>query len=131
MLEIVLNILTLGYRKNNSYYKLISEFRIKLSRPQNEARKITDSEIDSNPFLPESMKYINALDLTTHKTSITEQDLDIFMNSIRHFDYRLMLFKNHYKTYSDNILRLNPSSKNKNFDLVVLQEFLKDNSIKD
>ena len=80
IVDILLNILTLGYRKNYSYYKLISDFRKKLPRPQNEARKITEEEIDKNPFLPESMKYINALDLSTHKTSISEQELDVFMN---------------------------------------------------
>lgn len=117
------------YEKNISYYNLIVEFRKKLPRPQNEARKITDSEIDANPFLPESMKYVNAIDVSTHRTSITEQDLDLFMNSIRYFDYSFMLFKTHYKSYSKNIMRFKPTSDNKNFDLIVLQEVLKDNSV--
>ncbi len=133
MIDFILNIVTFGlkplYEKNISYYNLIVEFRKKLPRPQNEARKITDAEIDSNPFLPKSMKYVNALDVSTHKTSITEQDLDLFMNSIRYFDYSFMLFKSHYKAYSNNILRFNPQSANKNFDLVVLQEVLKNDSI--
>ncbi len=132
MIDLILNIITFGlkplYEKNISYYNLIVEFRKKLPRPQNEARKITDAEIDSNPFLPESMKYVNALDVSTHKTSITEQDLDLFMNSMRYFDYSFMLFKSHYKAYSNNILRFNPKSDNKNFDLIFLQELLKDNS---
>ncbi len=133
MIDFILNIITFGlkplYEKNISYYKLISEFRVKLPRPQNQARKITDAEIDSNPFLPESMKYVNAIDVSTHKTSITEQELDVFMNSIRYFDYGFMLFKNHYKTYSANILRLKPTSTNKNFDLVVLQNVLQEDDI--
>jgi hypothetical protein len=75
------------------------------------------------------MKYVNAIDVSTHKTSITEQELDVFMNSIRYFDYGFMLFKNHYKTYSANILRLKPTSTNKNFDLVVLQNVLQEDDI--
>lgn len=133
MLDLVLNILTIGlkplYEKNISYYNLIADFRKKLPRPQNEARKITDEEIDKNPFLPESMKYVYALDLSTHKTSISEQELDVFMNSILYFDYSFMLFKSHYKAYSKNILRLKPTSKDRNFDLVILQSLLKDDPI--
>ena len=133
MLDLVLNILTIGlkplYEKNISYYNLIADFRKKLPRPQNEARKITDEEIDKNPFFPESMKYVNALDLSTHKTSISEQELDVFMNSIQYFDYSFMMFKSHYKAYSHNILRLKPTSKDRNFDLVVLQLVLKDDPI--
>ncbi len=129
MVDILLNILTLGYRKNYSYYKLILEFRKKLPRPQNEARKITDEEIDKNPFLPESMKYVNTLDLSTHKPTVTEQELDFFINSIQYFDYSFMLFKSHYKAYSKNILRLNPTSENGDFDLVMLQQILKDDPI--
>jgi hypothetical protein len=132
LFDLFLNIISLGlkplYEKNISYYNLILEFKKKLPRPQNEARKITDAEIDCNPILPKSMKYVNALDVSTHKTSITEQDLDLFMNSIRYFDYSFMLFKSHYKAYSTNILRFKPTSSNKNFDLVFLQEVLKDDS---
>ena len=130
MIDFILNIITFGlkplYEKNISYYKLIAEFRVKLPRPQNQARKITDAEIDSNPFLPESMKYVNALDVSTHKTSITEQELDVFMNSSQHFDYSFMLFKSYYKTHSQNILRFKPTSQNGNLDLVMLQIVLKD-----
>jgi hypothetical protein len=133
MVDLILNIITFGlkplYEKNISYYNLISDFRKKLPRPQNEARKITDEEIDKNPFLPESMKYVNALDLSAHKTSITEQELDMLMNSIQYFDYSLMLFKSYYKAYSKNILRFKPTSENGNFDLVMLQQILKDDPI--
>lgn len=129
MFDFIFNILTFGFKKNLSYYRLIDDFRKKLSRPQNEARKITDSEIEQNPFLPNSLKYVNVLDVSTHRTSITEQDLDFFMNSIRHFDYSFMLFKNHYKSYSSNILRFKPTSNNKDFELILLQEVLKDNKL--
>jgi hypothetical protein len=133
MVDLILNIVTFGlkplYEKNISYYNLIAEFRKKLPRPQNEARKITNEEINDNPLLPESLKYINALDVSTHKTSISEQELDVFINTIQHFDYSWMLFKSYYKAYSKNILRFKPTSENGNFDLVMLQLVLKDNPI--
>lgn len=134
MVDLILNLVTFGlkplYEKNISYYNLINDFRKKLSRPQNEARKITDEEIDNSPFLPQTLKYVNALDLSTHKTSVTEQELDFFMNSIQYFDYSWMFFKSYYKAYSRNILRFKPESKNGNFELVLLQSVLKDNPIR-
>lgn len=133
MMDLILDILTFGikpiYKKNISYYNLINDFRKKLPRPQNEARKITDEEIDRSPFLPKSLKYVNSFDASSHRTSITEQELDVFMNSIRYFDYSWMLFKSYYKAYSKNILRFNPTSENGNFDLVMLQQILKDDPI--
>lgn len=129
MIDILLNILTLGYRKNYSYYKLIDDFRKKLPRPQNEARQITDEEIDGNPLLPNYLKYINALDVSTHKPSVSEQELDLFMNSIQYFDYSWMIFSSYYKAFSKNILRFKPISENGNFDLVMLQLVLKDDRI--
>ena len=133
MVDLILNIVTFGlkplYEKNISYYNLIAKKRKKLPRPQNEARKITNEEIDDNPLLPESLKYINALDLSTHKTSISEQELDLFMNSIQYFDYSWMIFPSYYKAFSKNILRFKPISENGNFDLVILQLILKDDPI--
>ena len=134
MVDLILNIVTLGlkplYEKNISYYNLINDFRKKLSRPQNEARKITAEEIDNNPFLPQSFKYVNALDLSTHKTSITEQELDFFMNSVNSFDYSFMFFESYYKAYSNSILKFKPECKNGNFELVLLQSVLKDDPIR-
>ena len=133
MLDIILNIITLGlkplYKKNISYFNLIAEFRKKLPRPQNEARKMSNTEKDSNPFFPESMKYFNTFDVTKHKPTITEQDLDFFINSIQNFDYSYMLFKSYYQSFSNNILRLKPTSDNGNLDLIVLQEVLKDDPL--
>ncbi len=134
MVDLILNLVTFGlkplYEKNISYYNLINDFRKKLSRPQNEARKITAEEIDNCPYLPESLKYVSVIDLSTHKTSITEQELDYFINSIQHFDYSWMFFKSYYKEYSSSILKFKPESKNGNFELVLLQSVLKDNPIR-
>ena len=133
MVDLILNIVTFGlkplYEKNISYYNLIAEFRKKLPRPQNEAREITDEEIDNNPFFHESMKHFSSLDLSTHKPSVSEQELDVFINTIQHFDYSWMLFKSYYKAYSKNILRFKPTSENGNFDLVMLHQILKDDPI--
>jgi hypothetical protein len=133
MVDLILNIVTFGlkplYEKNISYYNLIAEFRKKLPRPQNEARQITDEEIDGNTLLPNYLKCINALDVSTHKPSISEQELDLFMNSIQYFDYSWMIFASYYKAFSKNILRFKPISENGNFDLVILQLILKDDPI--
>ncbi len=129
----LMSLLTLGikplYLKNVSFYKLVFEFRNKLPRPQNEARKITHEEIDADPNWPNYLKSINAIDVSTHKTSLTESDLDIFFNSIRYFDYSWMFFKNYYKGYSHEILRLEPKTENKNIGLVMLQHILKEDPL--
>lgn len=129
MLEIALNILTLGYRKNNSYYKLISEFRIKLPRPQNQAKRLSEKEIEENPFLPDSLKHIAVYDLSTLKTSLSEQELDMFFNAIQEFDFSCMLFKKYYKRHKTNILRLKPTTSQRSVDWVVLQKVLQEDDI--
>ena len=132
MIDLVLNIVTLSikpfYEKNLSYFILIDNFKKKLPRPQNQARKLSDKEKENKPLMPDFFKYVNVVDLSTHQSSISEQDLDLFINSIQYFDYSFMLFKPYYKAYSNNILRFKPTSKNGDMDLVVLQEVVKDNA---
>lgn len=129
MIELILNILTLGYRKNNSYYKLISEFRIKLPRPQNQAKRLSEKEIEESPFLPDSLKHIAVYDLSTLKTSLSEQELDMFFNAIQEFDFSCMLFKKYYKRHKINILRLKPTTSQRSVDWVVLQKVLQEDDI--
>lgn len=129
MIEIIFNILTIGYRKSNSYYKLISEFRIKLPRPQNQAKRLSDKEIEENPFLPDSLKHISVYDLSTLKTSLNEQELDMFFNAVQEFDFSCMLFKKYYKRHRANILRLKPTTSQRSVDWVVLQKVLQEEDI--
>jgi hypothetical protein len=117
------------YKKNTLYYQIIKEFREKLSRPQTEARKLSDSQIERHPFIPNSFKDIRAIDVSTHKTAISESELDVFYNKLRYFDYSFVLFKKHYKGRTEEFLRLNPKSVNKDFHLVLLQEVLEENSL--
>lgn len=128
MLELILAVLTLGiqpwYKHHLSYYKLISDFRTKLPRPQNQARKINHQEIERNPIFPESLKYVTAADLSTLKPSLTEQDLDEFYNSLLHFNFSWFLFKKYYKEHRDNLLRLMSDVSLNNLNLVVLQKVL-------
>lgn len=130
MIEVVLNIITLGlkplYEKNLSFYKLINEFRKKLPRPQNEARKLSENELHKHLSKSETLNHFGVFDLSYHKPSLTENELDVFFNSLRDFDYGSMFFKSYYKSFSSNILRLRPKSKNGDLDLVVLQEVLRD-----
>jgi len=129
MIEIIFNILTIGYRKSNSYYKLISEFRIKLPRPQNQAKRLSDKEIEENPSLPDSLKHIAVYDLSTLKTSLNEQELDMFFNAVQEFDFSFMLFKKYYKRHRANILRLKPNIDQKSVDWIVLQKVLQEDDI--
>ena len=112
------NILTLGYKKNNSYYEIIREFKEILPRPQNKAKQVDTS------LLPNELKFMSVVNVATHKTSITEKDLDIFYNRINNFDYSFVLFKDYYKAYTENLNRFNPQAENKNFDIVWLQTVL-------
>ncbi len=100
-----------------------------LPRPQNEARKLSEKEIEQNPFLPNEFKHFTVVDVSTHKPTLNEQDLDIFYNTIKDFDYSFILFKSYYKRRSANILRLKPTAKSNSLDLVVLQKILSDDAL--
>jgi hypothetical protein len=127
MFDFILNILTFGlrplYEKNLTYYKIIKEFREKLPRRQNEARQFTRKEIEGSPAFS-SLQHFTVLDLSTHKTSLNESDIDLFYNRLNQFDYSFVLFKNYYKAYTRNLERFNPKAEHKNFDLVMLQKII-------
>lgn len=131
--EILSTIFSLGlkplYDWNNRYYVLINTFRKNLSRPQEEAKKLKEEDVKNHPFLKDTIKFMTIVDLSTHKTSISEKELDVFFNELRDFNYRFMFFRKYYKSFTKNLMRFNPKSENGNFDLVILQEVLKDNSI--
>lgn len=133
MIDMILNIITLGlkpvYDKHQKFYNIISNFRNKLPRPQNTACKLTNSELESHSVLSD-MKYMTVVDLSTHKTTMSEADIDQFYNELNHFDYRFMLFPGYYKGIVKNINRFNPKAENKNFDLFMVQQVLKDNPLK-
>jgi len=134
-MEILLNLLTFRlksvYDRTNSYYLIVKEFKEKLPRPQNQAKNLTDFEIENHPILKNvpSAKFISVIDTSTHKTTVSEADLDLFYGKIVNFDYKFVLFKNHYKEFTKNLLKLNPKSQNKDFDLIMLQDALQDNLI--
>jgi hypothetical protein len=123
----MLNIITFGlkpiYEKHQKFYDIICNFRNKLPRPQNTARKLADDELESQPFLSD-MRYITVIDLSTHITTVTESDIDYFYNELNHFDYSFMLFPKYYKEIVKNINRFNPKAENKNFELVMIQQIL-------
>lgn len=131
MLDILFNIVSFGlkpiYEKHLEYYKIIEEFRNKLPRKQNEARAISDEEKNKHPLFSE-LKGIQILDLSSHKTSLSEADIDYFYNSLNNFDYRYLLFKEYYKKYTANLNRFNPRATNKDFDLAIVQLVLQEKS---
>jgi hypothetical protein len=112
-----------------AYYKIVKEFRDKLPRSQNEARIISEEEKSRQPALAD-LKNITVADLSTHLISVNEADIDLFYNKLNNFDYRLMLFKKYYKAYTTNLNRFNPKAENKNFDLFVVRQILKDDPLK-
>lgn len=134
-MEILINILTLGlklvYDRTNSYYLIVKEFKEKLPRPQNQAKNLTGFDIDSHPILKNipSAKFISVIDTSTHKTTISESDLDLFYGKIVNFEYKSVIFKKHYKQFTKDLLRYNPKSQDKDFDLIFLQNKLQNNSI--
>ena len=125
---LILNLLTLGvrpvYLKHLEYWKIIEDFSNKLPRQQNEARVIPEAEKREHPVLS-ALSYMTVLDVSTHKVSLNETDIDLFYNKLNSFDYRLMLFPKYYKNYTANLNRFSPNAENKNFNLVMLQKVLK------
>ena len=128
--DLLFNILSIGlkplYDWNNRYYLLINTFRKNLSRPQEEAKILKEEDVKNHPIYKDTIKFMSIVDLSTHRTSISEMELDIFYNELRDFNYKYMFFGKYYKSFSNNLLRFNPKGVNGNFDLVMLQEVLKD-----
>jgi hypothetical protein len=110
------------------YYAIIEEFRNKLPRPQNCATEISIENREKSGI--PSLKYINVVEMSAFKTSITEADIDLFYNKLEYFDYSFILFPNHYRKFTENLKRFKPKAQDKNFDLFVLQQILKDNPLK-
>lgn len=128
-----MNILTLGlkplYEKNIAYYNIVRDFRNKLPRHQHQAKKLSAEEIDRHPFLPPTAKYVTVVNTATHNPDIKESDIDQFYNKINDLDLSFVFFKKHYKSYTDNLNRLNPKSTKGNLDLIVLQKVLQDDPL--
>jgi len=105
------------WKRNNSYYNLIKEFRNKLPRPQMSAK----------PF--ESNLPFTTINVSTHRTSLTESEIDVFYNSLKYFDYSWVLYKRHYRAHANNLFRFDPKATNKNFDLIMVQQILNDETL--
>tara|TARA_B110000967_G_scaffold119694_1_gene122384 strand:+ start:126 stop:617 length:492 start_codon:yes stop_codon:yes gene_type:complete len=129
-MEIILNILTIGlkplYESHLLFYDIINDFREKLPRPQNQAHKPTEKELESNSILSNLSKSMQVIDLSTQKMSLTESDIDIFYNKLNNFDYKFIIFKNYYRHYIRNLNRFNPKAENTNFDLALITDLLKE-----
>lgn len=115
--------------KNLAYFKIIKEFREKLPRHQNQAQRLNKEEIIKNEIIPDSFQHISVLNLATHEIHVSESEIDLFYNRLNDFNYSFVLFKNYYKSFTQELNRFNPKSINKNFDIVIVQELLKDNPI--
>jgi len=127
VLELLLNILSFGlrpiYQKHLEFHQIISDFRNKLPRPQNQAKTLTKEDKDKIWWMKgTSLEHFSVLNIGTHKVSLSETDLDDFYNRLNNFDFNFILFKKYYKEYIRNLNRFNPVAENKNFELAVLQK---------
>src|SRR5690606_36890253 len=129
-MDIILNICTLWlkplYEKHLLFFTIINEFREKLPRTQNQAHKPTADELKNNLRLSEISKFGTVIDLSTHKMSLTESDIDIFYNKLNNFDYQFILFKDYYRKYIKNLNRFKPKAENGDFHLALMNDLLKD-----
>jgi hypothetical protein len=127
-MDILLNILSLGlkplYEKHYSFFLILVEFRNKLPRKQNEARKFSEKDLENNLVLKNISKTITIVNLSTQKISLTESDIDIFYNKLNNFNYEFIIFKKYYKEFIQNLNRFNPKAQNTNFDLSIIKEIL-------
>lgn len=127
-MDLLLNILTLGlkplYEKHFLFFKIIDEFRNKLPRKQNEAKKMSQKDIVNDLAIKEVASIMTVLDLSTQKTSLTESDIDDFYNKLNNFNYNFIIFKNYYKKYVGNLNRFNPRAQDNNFHLAILKDLL-------
>jgi hypothetical protein len=127
MIDFLKYLLTFLLRKNYTYYKLVRKLSLKLPREQHQAIKLSDSQIINSPILDNGLTNFTVYDLSTQKISITEQDLDVFFNEIRTFDFRFVAFRKYYEKHRKNILRLNPEVGVKSVEWIVFQIALEEN----
>ncbi|MFK5972617.1 MAG: hypothetical protein QM485_04985 [Flavobacteriaceae bacterium] len=127
-MDILLNILTLGikplYEKHYSFYLILVEFRNKLPRKQNEARKLSEKDLENNLILKDISRVMTVVDLSTQKISLTESDIDDFYNKLNNFNYEFIIFKKYYKEFVRNLNRFNPRAQNTDFDLAIIKNLL-------
>jgi len=127
-MDLILNFLTLGlkplYERHYSFYEILVEFRNKLPRKQNEARKFTEKELEKNIVFKDISKIMTVVDLSSQRISLTESDIDVFYNKLNNFNYDFILFKKYYKSIVINLNRFNPKAENTNFELAILKDLL-------
>ena len=111
------------YEKQVHYYNIIKEFKNKLPRKQNEAKVISEERKKAHPILSD-FAFMEVSDVSTHKVTLDEKDIELFYNKLNNFDYGFMFFKKYYKNYTNNLNRFDPKAENKNFHLVIIQKIL-------
>lgn len=119
--EFFITLLPLGIliKKNSNYGHLIKNFQKKLPTKKNRAKEVTASEYKFGTF-----EHIQVLDTSSHKTSIHQNDIDVFYNELEYFDYKFVFLHKHYKSITKNLERFNPKNQNQNFDIIMVQNIL-------
>lgn len=113
------------YKKNIGYSKLINYFKDNLPRSDKKAKEITDEEKKKMGLHNSYLKHFKVLNLSPHKSTVSESDINLFLNKIEHYNYTFVIFHKHYKSITKNLKRFKKvEAKDKNFDLVMIQEVL-------
>lgn len=127
-MDALINILTLWlkplYEKHYLFYSIIVEFRNKLPRVQNEAKKLSAEDLENNLVFKGISKYSTVINLSTQKVSLTEADIDDFYNKLNNFNYDFILFKKYYRDFVKNLNRFSPKASNTDFDIAILKGLL-------
>jgi hypothetical protein len=113
------------YVKNIAYSKIIKDFKKQLPPSNKRATKIEKSKSEELFGKDSFLLEFTGLDVSTHKSSISESEIDKFFNEINDFNYSFVIFSKYYKSITSNLNRFNKAvGENKNIDLVMIQEIL-------
>ena len=107
------------YDKNTKYSIIINEFNNKLPRESERSSKISKIESEDNS----SLSNFDGFDTSTHKPSIIESDINIFLNMLDNIDYKFVIYQKHYKKITNKLQKLD-KVEDGNPDLVMIQKIL-------
>lgn len=99
-------LITLIWKANTGYNKIIQEFKCKLPSEGKKASKLSEEEIEKSTFIPNLCKMFDCYDVSTEKFQIDEKTASEFINKLVNYNYCLCFFKSEYVKNTDNIKRV-------------------------
>jgi hypothetical protein len=110
------------WKRNTAFERIISDFNDKLPSKQNQAQILSENEKEK--YFGEDLSGIQVRNLGTQNLTISEKEINEFYRKLESFDYRFVIFKKYYKSYSKNLLRLNPKATCKNLDIEIAKSII-------